>query len=446
MAFDFNSPDFYNQEAFAKETARIFDICNGCRLCYNLCPSFEVLFDRIDGLDGDLSKIGADDTKKVVELCYDCKLCFPKCPYTPPHNYMLDFPRLMLRGKAIEAKTKGVSFQDKLLSRTDFLGGISTKVAPLVNWTLESKPFRFLMEKTIGIHRERNLPKYSSKTFTSWYGQHVIQKAKVNSQNLEADRGNGSETPERPRIIFFHTCSVNYNDTDTGKAAIQVLEKNGVEIEVPQQKCCGMPYLDGGDIDSAKRNAAYNVSTLAEYVKKGYDVVTPGPSCSYLIKQEYPILLNNADARSVAAHTFDMMEYLAKLNKDGKLSTDFKNPQGEITYHLPCHLKAQNIGYKSRDVLQLVPETKVEVVAKCSGHDGTWSLKKEYFKLSLEVGKPLFDKFKDASTAASPLRPQSGASDCPLAQLQIEKGSGKKPRHPIQILRDAYGLEENPRE
>ena len=172
MAFDFNSTDFYNPESFAKETERIFEICNGCRLCYNLCPSFETLLDRIDELDGEVKNLSDDDTKKVVELCYDCKLCYPKCPYTPPHNYMLDFPRLMLRGKAIEAKTNGVSFQDKILSRTDFLGGISTKVAPLVNWTLEIKPFRFLMEKTIGIHRDRNLPKYSSKTFVSWYKGH----------------------------------------------------------------------------------------------------------------------------------------------------------------------------------------------------------------------------------------------------------------------------------
>ncbi len=425
MAFDFNAPDFYTPESFAKETERIFAICNGCRLCYNLCPSFEVLLDRIDELDGEVGKLGNDDTKKVVELCYDCKLCFPKCPYTPPHNYMLDFPRLMLRGKAIEAKTKGLKFQDRLLSRTDLLGSVSTKAAPIVNWTLESIPFRFLMEKTIGIHRERNLPKYSSKTFASWYKRHKRKNIKT------------AESQDIPKVVFFHTCSVNYNDTDTGKAAIQVLEKNGVEIEVPQQKCCGMPYLDGGDIDSAKKNAECNLSMLIEFVKKGYDVVTPGPSCSYLIKQEYPILLNNSDARSVAAHTYDMMEYLAKLNKDGKLSTDFKNPQGEITYHLPCHLKAQNIGYKSRDVLQLIPDTKVDVVAKCSGHDGTWSLKKEYFKLSLEVGKPLFDKFTKRSSAAS---------DCPLAQLQIEKGSGKRPKHPIQIVRDAYGLEENPKE
>lgn len=429
MAFNFNSADFYDPQAFAKETERIFEICNGCRLCYNLCPSFELLFDRIDELDGEVKKLKEGDTKKVVELCYDCKLCFPKCPYTPPHHYMLDFPRHILRGKAIAAKTKGVSFQDKLLSRTDFLGGVSTKAAPLVNWTLGSKPFRFLMEKTIGIHRDRNLPKYSSKTFASWYKNHKMDKVKT--QHLASQQEN-----EAPKVVFFHTCSVNYNDTETGKAAIQVLEKNGVEVEVPHQKCCGMPYLDGGDIDSAKKNAEYNVSMLADYVKKGYDIVTPGPSCSYLIKQEYPILLNNPDARSVASHTFDMMEYLAKLNKENKLSKDFRNPQGNITYHLPCHLKAQNIGYKSRDVLELVPQTHVEVVSKCSGHDGTWSLKKEYFELSLEVGKPLFDKFTNGNPAAS---------DCPLAQLQIEKGSGKKPRHPIQFLRDAYGLEENPK-
>ena len=427
MAFDFNSPDFYSPEGFGKETSRIYEICNGCRLCYNLCPSFEILFEKIDELDGDLARLGAGDTKRVVDLCYDCKLCYPKCPYTPPHKYMLDFPRLMLRGKAIEAKTNGVKLQDKLMSRTDLLGAVSTKAAPIVNWTLRSKPFRFIMEKMVGIHRERNLPKYSSKTFTAWYKKHTIQNPVV---------GQKTESRESPKVVFFHTCSVNYNDTDTGKAAIQVLEKNGVEIEVPQQKCCGMPFLDGGDIEMAKKSAEYNVSMLVDYVGKGYEVVTPGPSCSYLIKQEYPILLNTPDARTVAAHTYDMMEYLAKLNKESRLSKDFKKSQGEITYHLPCHLKAQNIGYKSRDVLELIPDTKVEVAAKCSGHDGTWSLKKEYFRLSLEVGKPLFDKFTDGSAAAS---------DCPLAQLQIEKGSGKKPRHPIQILRDAYGLEENPK-
>ncbi len=431
-AFDFNAKDFYDAESYAKETARIFDICNGCRLCFNLCPSFDVLFKRIDELDGDLDKLGDSDTKKVVDLCYDCKLCYPKCPYTPPHHFMLDFPRHMLRGKAIEAKKNGIPLRDKMLSHTDLLGTVSTKVAPIVNWTLENKPLRTVMEKTVGIHRERNLPKYTSQTFRAWYQKHKSSKAESPAKDSATDRTAGEE---RPKVVFFHTCSVNYNDVDTGKAAIQVLEKNGVQIEVPPQKCCGMPYLDGGDIDNAKKHAAYNLRQLADYVKKGYDVVSPGPSCSYLMKQEYPMLSDDPDAKLVAAHTYDLMEYLAKLNKEGKLSTDFKNSQGEVTYHLPCHLKAQNIGFKSRDVMELIPDTKVDVVAKCSGHDGTWSLKKEYFKLSLEVGKPLFEKFGENTAAAS---------DCPLAQLQIEKGSGRKPRHPIQILRDAYGLEKDP--
>jgi glycerol-3-phosphate dehydrogenase subunit C len=425
-AFNFNAPDFYSPESYAKETARIFDICNGCRLCFNLCPSFDVLFKRIDELDGEMDKLTDGDTSKVVDLCYDCKLCYPKCPYTPPHHFMLDFPRHMLRGKAIKAKEHGIPLRDKMLSQTDLLGTVSTKVAPVVNWTMESKPFRALMEKTIGIHRERNLPKYSSRTFTSWYKKHKMHETRIEQ----------SGNHEQPKVVFFHTCSVNYNDVDTGKAAIQVLEKNGVHIEVPPQKCCGMPYLDGGDINSAKKHAAYNLGQLVNYVKKGYDVVSPGPSCSYLMKQEYPMLSDDPDAKLVASHTYDMMEYLAKLNKEGKLSTDFNKPQGNITYHLPCHLKAQNIGFKSRDVLELVPNTKVEVVAKCSGHDGTWSLKKEYFKMSLEVGKPLFEKFHESDASAT---------DCPLAKLQIEKGSGAKPRHPIQVLRDAYGLERDPK-
>ncbi len=426
MAFDFNATDFYDPQSYAKESARIFDICNGCRLCFNLCPSFDVLFKRIDELDGEMDQLTEKDTKKVVDLCYDCKLCFPKCPYTPPHKYMLDFPRHMLRGKAIEAKKHGVTLQDKMLSRTDLLGTVSTKAAPLVNWTMKVKPFRILMEKTIGIHRDRNLPKYSSQTFSAWYKRHRAHEA----------RGERSEEKDAPKVVLFYTCSVNYNDTDTGKAAVQVLEKNGVYVEVPPQKCCGMPFLDGGDIDNAKKHSAYNLGQLADYVKKGYDVVSPGPSCSYLIKQEYPMLSNEPDAKLVASHTFDLMEYLAKLNKEGKLSTDFKNSQGNVTYHLPCHLKAQNIGFKSRDVLQLIPDTNVEVVAKCSGHDGTWSLKKDNFKMSLDVGEQLFVKFRDGGSAAS---------DCPLAQLQIEKGSGAKPRHPIQILRDAYGMEQDPK-
>ncbi len=425
MSFDFNSPDFYDPESFAKETARIFDICNGCRLCFNLCPSFDVLFKRIDEFDGDMEKLSGNDTRHIVDLCYDCKLCFPKCPYTPPHHYLLDFPRLMLRGKAVEAKKNGVAIRDRMLSNTDLLGTVSTKFAPVVNWSMTVKPIRMIMEKTIGIHRDRNLPKYSGKTFASWYTNHEKQKV----------RGRRSEATQAAKAVFFHTCSVNYNDVETGSAAIQVLEKNSVQVEVPPQKCCGMPYLDSGDIEGAKERADYNLNELAEYVKKGYDIISPGPSCSYMIKQEYPLLSTHPDAKLVASHTFDMMEYLAKLNREGALAKDFLKPQGDITYHLPCHLKAQNIGFKSRDVLELIPNTHVEVVAKCSGHDGTWSLKKENFEMSLQVGKPLFEKFTDGTSAAS---------DCPLAQLQIEKGSGKKPRHPIQILRDAYGLDKDP--
>jgi len=427
MVFDFSSSDFYNQSAFAREVTRIFDICNGCRLCYNLCPSFKVLFERIDELDGDVAKLHQQDTRRVVELCYDCKLCFPKCPYTPPHHYMLDFPRLMLRGKAIERKSGNVSLGDRLLGHVDFIGTISSKLAPIVNWMLGSKIVRTLMEMAIGIHRDRNLPKYSHQTFVRWYKKHLRKR----------HLGAGAQSADQPKVVLFYTCSVNYNDTDIGKAAVQVLEANNVSIEVPQQKCCGMPYLDGGDIESALRNVQYNLKTLSAYVKSGFDVVTPGPTCTYMLKQEYPMLANSADAKLVAAHTYDIMEYLLKLEKGGKLSKAFERSAGKVIYHLPCHLKAQNIGYKSRDVLELIPNTEVEVVAKCSGHDGTWSLKKEYFELSLDVGAPLFEMLSKADDSQI-------SSDCPLAQLQIEKGVGMKPRHPIQILRDAYGLPKNP--
>lgn len=421
MIFDLQSKEFWDSSALEKELRRVYDVCHGCRRCFNLCPSFNSLFDLIDSKGEDVENLTPVDLKTVVDLCYQCKLCYNHCPYTPPHYWQIDFPRLMLRAKAVEAKRAGVTFQDKILGQPDRLGRLGRRMAPLVNAANRIKPFRILLEKIIGIHRDRNLPVYHRETFVEWFHRHERQRAR------------GTERRE-DKVILFYTCSVNYNDPAVGRAAVAVLQRNGIEVIVPRQKCCGMPALDGGDVAAALEHASYNVKHLAEFVRRGYDIVIPGPTCSYMLKKEYPFLLTTTEARLVAEHSFDICEYLMRRYEQGQLDTAFEPMTQRIAYQVPCHLRAQNIGYKSRDLLRLIPGTQVQVIERCSAVDGTWGLKKEYYPLSLKVADKLFREIETS-------QPDIVASDCPLAALQIVQGTRKKPLHPIQILARAYGLE-----
>jgi Fe-S oxidoreductase len=278
---------------------------------------------------------------------------------------------------------------------------------------------RAFVQAVLGIHKRRNLPRFHRETFTRWFRKRTATPA------ASAVR----------RVALFATCTVDYNDPATGRAAVRVLERNGVDVSLPEQRCCGMPYLDGGAVDECKALVRDNVKSLAAAVREGREIVVPGPTCSYMLKREYPWLDDSEEARLVASHTRDIFEYLHGLHTAGGLDTGFTRPLGEITYHVPCHLRAQNIGTKSADVLRLVPGTTVNGVERCSAVDGTWGFKKEYYELSLKVAKPLFDAMGAGGDGRT-------ATDCPLAALQIQQGTGRAPRHPIQLLAEAYGLGE----
>lgn len=421
MSFELDNKSFWDQSEVEAELKRIFDICNGCRRCYNLCPSFNDLFARLDkeSVDGDAEKLSSGDFRSVTDLCYQCKLCFNHCPYTPPHRWDVDFPRLMFRSKAVQVKREGQSLQDRFLGQTDLIGRLGTFFAPLMNWANRNPLNRWLMEKILGIHRERILPNYAAETFCQWF-------EKRSTKTLSEDG---------KKVALFYTCSVNFNEPRIGRAVVKVLEKNGIQVACPQQRCCGMPFLDGGDVEATKNNARANVDSLHTLVKQGYDVVVPGPTCSYMLKREYPMLLKGSSVQQVAARTFDICEYLMSLHSEGRLNTDFARPIGQVAYQIPCHLRAQNIGYKSRDLMELIPGTKVHLIEKCSAIDGTWGLKQQYFDLSLRVAEPLLREIRER-------RPNFVVSDCSLAGLQIEQGTGKKSLHPIQLLQMAYGLED----
>lgn len=420
MPYDPRDPQFYDVAAVEQELARVTELCDGCRRCYRLCTSFDYMLDEaVDKNDGDLAKITSADYRKIVDLCWQCKLCFNHCPYTPPHKWDIDFPRLMLRAKAARAKAEGVSRQDAWLGNVDAVGTLGCSTAPLSNWANAFKPNRILMEAVVGIDRNRNLPRFHHHTFARWFGK---RRAPA--------RSGGS------KVAFFYSCSVNYNEPQVGRDALSVLEHNGCAVSCPEQVCCGMPYLDGGDIEAATRNARRNIATLLPLVQQGAEVVVPQPTCSYVLKKEYPMLVPGPEAEAVAAKTRDVFEYLAQRHKEGTLDTRFQGPSpGRVAYQMPCHLRAQNMGFKTRDVLQLVPGTQVHVVEKCTAMDGTWGMKKEYYPISLEFAR----KAVQAMDAA---QPDVYATDCTLSALQIEAVQGRKPAHPLGLLRAAYGLPE----
>lgn len=410
-----------------KESLRIYEICDGCRRCFNLCPSFNTLLDRIDAVESDVTKLTSADHERVVDECYYCKLCFNHCPYTPPHPYQLDFPHLMVIWKKHLAATRGTTWRDRLLIKTDLMGRLNSTFAPLVNWALAQSWVRTVMEKVLGVHHQRRVLHYQAETFNRWWGR----------------RHAGRESPAPRKVALFASCLVNYQATDVGKATVQVLEKNDVEVGFPEQQCCGMPSFDIGDTDGIVKAARANLRSLNDWIDRGYDVVVPAPSCSLMIKREYPALLQTEQATKVGERTFDICEYLMKLKRDGSLAMDFMQNPGRVAYQVPCHLRDQNIGFKSKELLECTG-AHVEVVEKCSGHDGTWSAKREFYPLSMRIAQKAVRAIEHAPADVV-------ASDCPLAALQLDEAGaaahagGRATRHPIQIVRDAYGLPPDPR-
>ncbi len=411
-----------DRATLTEELVRIADICHGCRRCFSLCPSFDVLFKGLDvaEVDGDAELLPKRVLNDFVDLCYECKLCIPHCPYIPPHRWAVDIPHLVLDARRVRVEESGVPFRERVLSHPDVLGRVSSPVAPIANFVNTLPLARWAMEKTLGVSARKRLPVFAWETFTHWF---------------RTRREGPREGRPVDRVVLFPTCSVEWNRPEIGKAAVQVLEKNNVEVAVDYPRCCGMPFYDVGDVEAANEARRDLVAALKVWIEKGYTVVTPGPSCSLMLKKEYPWLSKDEDTAIVSRATRDLFEYLMTLKAKSLLCVDFPNSPDSVAYHLPCHLKVQNMGYKSRDALALTG-ARVTMVEKCSGHDGTWAMKAEYFDESMKVGRKLFDGLSAARATVI-------ASDCPLAGIQISQGMELPVRHPIEVLRDAYGLSES---
>jgi len=436
QALDWKSAEFNDGAALDSELERVFDICHGCRRCFSLCNSFPTLFDAIDAsetleLDGVDKKVHWD----VVDHCYLCDMCFmTKCPYVPPHPWNIDFPHLMLRAKHHQHRRGEHSLRDKLLSNTRGVGSIAgiPVVAELVNAVNATKAGRKLLAATLGVDATAPIPKFHSNT-----GSRRARKLAGNVAEVKATDAT------RGKVALFVTCYGDRNEPQLPEDLTAVYQHNGIAVKVVgKEKCCGMPKLELGDLETVEKYKNFNIPRLQALIDEGYDIVAPIPSCVLMFKQELPLMFpQDADVRAVKARIFDPFEYLMLRHKAGLLRTDFTQKLGKVSYHVPCHLRVQNIGLKTRDVLRLVPETTVEVIERCSGHNGTYAVKKEYRAASVKIGKPVVARVQAAQA-------DHYSSDCPMAGHQIESGlttagaggAVRQPEHPMTLVRKAYGL------
>ena len=424
---EWQSEKFWDEKDLFSELERVYDICHGCRRCVSLCDSFPTLFDLVDESETmEVDGIAKDDYYDVVDQCYLCDLCFmAKCPYVPPHEWNVDFPHLMLRAKAQRFKTESASIRDRVLTSTDAVGKLAS--IPLVDVTVNALNknglFRNALESTLGVHRDAAVPAYHAKTLRKHF------------QNSEVTPKAVGETTGK--IAFYATCYGNYNTPHLGEDFVKVFEHNGILFDlVIKEACCGMPKLELGDLDSVNKLKEKNIPVLAAMVDEGYDLTAPIPSCVLMYKQELPLLYpDDEEVQKVKAAFYDPFEYLFLRHREGEFNTEFANSLGDISYQVACHLRVQNIGIKTRDVLSLIPDTEVHAIERCSGHDGTYAVKKETREKSLKIARPVVRQVNEKDA-------EHFASDCPMAATHIANLSDSvdQPDHPMSLLRKAYGI------
>lgn len=429
-SLDWKNPDFYNEDSLNAELERVFDICHGCRRCVSLCNSFPTLFDLVDESDTmEVDGVDKKDYMKVVDHCYLCDLCYlTKCPYVPPHEWNVDYPHLMLRAKAVKYKKEGASTRDKLLSSTDLVGKLAgiPVVSQAVNAANSNATMRKGLEKVLGVHHDAVVPEYHSSTARKRLASHTSPVP----QAQPAGRTTG-------KVAVFATCYGNYNKPDMVEDLVAVLEHNDIPVTlVDKEKCCGMPKLELGDLEAVAEAKDANIPAMVKMIDAGWDIVGPVPSCVLMFKQELPLMFpDDADVLKVRDHIFDPFEYLMLREKDGLLKTEFPKSLGKVSYHAACHLRVQKIGLKTRDLLKKIPDTTVEVHERCSGHDGTYAVKKEFHDISMKICRPVYNKVNSS-------QPDHYSSDCPMAGEQIQHGvnDGSEAEHPLKLLRMAYGI------
>jgi len=418
-----NDPRYFDAKDLEGELRRVFQICHECRMCVGFCGAFPALFDAVDrdiesGRAEGAEALTRDDFERVGDLCWQCKLCHVKCPYTEDEgaSELVDFPRLMLREKANRARRDGIALVDRVLGEPRALGALSHPAAAMVNLIGTHRLVRKVAEKLTGVSADFPLPEIAREPFSSW-----MKKRKP----AEARAG---------EVVLFATCYGEFNVPSVARAAVAVLEHQGYRVIHPEQTCCGMPNLDGGDVESARAKMRENVAALLPHVREARTIVALGPTCGFTIKKEWPLYLEGDEVREVAAATMDVMQFLDGLRRAKKLERDFQRGFGKVAYHASCHLRAQKIAYPAMRLLKLLPDTEVRTIEACSAVDGTWGMKAAHYEMGRAYAQSLVEGVENVV-------PDLVVSDCSLAGLRIWQENRRAVLHPIEVLAQAYGIE-----
>jgi glycerol-3-phosphate dehydrogenase subunit C len=422
LSYDPLEQRYWDGQGLALEIERLFEICNGCRLCFKYCDTFPDLFRLIDGgKNGDVSRITQEETATILDTCFQCKLCEVNCPYTPRegHEYQLDFPKLVHRFRAVRARTAGVPWRDRILADPDTAGRMARASFGAANLANRIKLPRWFLEKTLGVHRDKLLPDFARQNFEAW-----------------AEKSGRIARSHSCEAVLFQTCFVEHNDPDIGKDTLEVFEKNGVNLAcVRGLRCCGMPAWEKGDLAALQSQAKHNLRALLPFVENGARVIVINPTCAMMFRREYPQLVASEDraaAARVAAAVADPCEFLWSIRNEERFNTNFKStPNGPVACHAPCHLRAQAIGFRGRDLLRKIPGVQPVLVQECCGHDGTYAMTVAGFEPSQRAGRKAFEEMKETGAAV-------WSTECPLAALQFLQHAGVKPLHPMSVLARAY--------
>lgn len=421
LSYDPSEAKYWDPAALDLEVKRAFEICHGCRMCFKYCDSFPTLFKLLDEThDGDVHQLKEAEKAQVMDGCFQCKLCEVQCPYTPrdQHEFQLDFPKLVHRYQAVKRKAVDPDLRDRVLADPDGTAQFARLSLGLANAMNKVAVHRWFLEKVLGIHRDKLLPEFAAQTFSAW-----------------AEKSGRVAPPSGQEVVLFPTCYVEHNDPQIGRDTLAVLDQNQVKSACAQgQVCCGMPAWERGDLSGVRQRAKQNLDVLLPYVEQGSKVLAVNPTCSMMLRKEYPELLEGEDrerAKKLAEAVRDPAEHLWSIRNEPRFSTAFRSTPGNVGYHAPCHLRAQAIGFKGRDLLRKIPGVVPKSVTECCGHDGTYGMKVETFEASARIGQKAFDGLKGTEA-------EVWVTECPLAGIQFEQHAGKRALHPMTVLARAY--------
>lgn len=396
-----------------------FEQCIKCTVCTVYCPVVPLNEDfpgpKHAGPDGERLRLKDPDFfEKSLKYCLNCKRCEVACPSGVRIGDIIQSAR-------IKHNTDTPKLRDMLLANTDFVGRMSTPLAPLVNMTLKLKPVKAVMDSVLKIDHRRVFPSYARQTFESWYRKHAAEQ----QQNF------------RKHVSYFHGCYANYNYPQLGKDLVKVMNAAGYGVHLlEKEKCCGVALISNGLINQATRQGKHNIASIRRsVVEQDMPVIGTSSTCIFTLRDEYPHLLHidNADVR-------DRVElatrFLFRLIDEGKLKLVFrKDYKKRVAYHTACHMEKLGWAIYSTSLLRMIPGVDfVMLDSQCCGIAGTYGFKKENYRTSQGIGAPLFRQIELLGL-------DYVATDCETCKWQIEMSTSVPVMHPVSILAEALDVE-----